>query len=294
MAIRKPFFVRFFEGDENGGGGEGTVVEPTTDNTPDTSQDISDNPAWNDILSPVPQEFHGHLKEHLSKKDKYTQEVQQTYAPFKEFVELGVGRDDIDQSLQLAHLFQTNPRGVFDFLNTQYNYIPLNAAPTQQAPVGQNSQGQPQSEFDLSNLEQTPEFDISKDPRFQQVAQQAQLANQLAVQMQNQQIEQQVNTQLNTEITQLQTNYPHIPHQEIIKRAIANASVSGGREDLVAAAKELDGMGWFKKPGTPAPPNLSGGGNRALPSSQENIGTMSAKDRTARVAEMLRIANEGS
>jgi len=277
-------------------GNESTgLVESGGESVDTTSQDISDNPAWNDILTPVPQEFHGHLKEHLSKSDKYTQEVQQKFAPFKEFVDLGVGRDDIDQSLQLAHLFQTNPRGVFDFLNTQYNYIPLNGTGQQTPQQGQNnSQGQTQSdEFDISGLE-TPEFDISKDPRFQQVAQQAQLANQIAVQMQNQQIEQQVNAQLNTEITQLQTNYPHIPHTEVIKRAIANASVSGGREDLQAAAKELDGMGWFKKPGTPAPPNLSGGGNRALPSSQENIGAMSAKDRTARVAEMLRAANEGS
>jgi hypothetical protein len=269
---------------------------PSNDNTDtgvdtSTSQDISDNPAWNDILSPVPQEFHGHLKEHLSKSDKYTQEVQQKFAPFKEFVEHGVSRDDIDQSMQLAHLFQTNPRGVFDFLNTQYNYIPTSPQAPQQ---GQNnSQGQTQSEYDISGLEQTPEFDISKDPRFQQVAQQAQLANQMAVQMQNQQMEQQVNAQLNTEITQLQTNYPHIPYQEVIKRAIANASVSGGREDLNAAAKELDNMGWFRKPGTPAPPNLSGGGNRALPSSQVNPATMSKADRTAHVAELLRAANEG-
>lgn len=255
-----------------------------------TSQ-VNDNPAWNDALSSVPEEFHGHLKGEFSKWDKYTQEVQQKFAPFKEFAEHGVSRDDIDQSMQLAHLFQTNPRGVFDFLNTQYNYIPA----TQQTPQqGQNnSQGQQQSEnFDISGLENA-EFDISKDPRFQQVAQQAQLANQLAVQMQNQQIEQQVNAQLNTEITQLQSNYPHIPHQEIIKRAIANASVTGGREDLSAAAKELDGMGWFRKSGTPAPPNLSGGGNRSLPSSQVNPSTMSKADRTAHVAELLRAANEG-
>lgn len=258
----------------------------------DTSQDISDNPAWSDILSPVPQEFHGHLKEHLSKSDKYTQEVQQRFAPFKEFVDSGVGRDDIDQSLQLAHLFQTNPRGVFDFLNTQYNYIPT----TQQtAPNGQNnSQGQTQSnEFDISGLEQTPEFDITKNPQFQQVAQQAALANQLASQMQHQQMEQQVNQQIQTEVTQLQNSYPHIPIQEVIKRAVANASISGGREDLDKAAKEIDSMGWFAKKGTPAPPNLSGGGNRALPSSQVSPGSMSAKDRTAHVAALLKAANEG-
>lgn len=269
---------------------DGTTEVVDTGTAPDTSQDISDNPAWNDILSPVPQEFHGHLKEHLSKKDKYTQEVQQTFAPFKEYVDNGVGRDDIDQSLQLAHLFQTNPRGVFDFLNTQYNYIPVG----QQTPIQQsqnNSQGQTQSnEFEVGDNE--PDFDITKNPQFQQVAQQAALANQLATQMQTQQMEQQVNQQIQTEVAQLQTNYPHIPYQEVIKRAVANASISGGREDLNAAAKELDSMGWFRKPGTPAPPNLSGGGNRALPSSQVNPGTMTPKERTAHVASLLKAAAE--
>lgn len=275
-------------------GNESTDTSVGNESVDVTSQDISDNPAWNDILSPVPQEFHGHLKEHLSKSDKYTQEVQQKFAPFKEFVESGVGRDDIDQSLQLAHLFQTNPRGVFDFLNTQYNYIPVSAP--QQAPAGQNnSQGQTQSnEFDISGLEtDNTEFDITKNPQFQQVANQAQLANQAVTQLQQERMEAQVNQQIQTEVTQLQQTFPHIPVQEVIKRAVANASISGGREDLNAAAKELDSMGWFKKPSTPAPPNLSGGGNRALPSSQVNPGAMTPKERTAHVAALLKQAHEG-
>jgi hypothetical protein len=266
-------------------------VDTGTDNS--ASQEIADNPAWNDILSPVPQEFHGHLKTHLSQKDKYTQEVQQKFAPYKEFVDNGIGSADIQQSLQLAQLFQTNPRGVFDFLNTQYNYIPTQAQSQQTPTQGQNvSQGQTQNDFDISDTNDQ-QIDITQNPQFQQVAQQAALANQLATQLQNQQIEQQVNQQIQTEVTQLQQAYAHIPIQEVIKRAVANASISGGREDLQAAAKELDTMGWFKKPGTPAPPNLSGGGNRALPSSQVNPAAMSAKERTAHVAALLKQANEG-
>jgi hypothetical protein len=282
-----------YAGNENTDSTNVQSVGDGVDNTPDTSQ-VADNPAWNDILSPVPQEFHGHLKEHLSKKDKYTQEVQQTYAPFKEFVENGVTKDDIEQSIQLAHLFQTNPRGVFDFLNTQYNYIPTQAQAQQTPDQSQNSQGQTQSnEIDLSDLDGQSDFDITKNPQFQQVAAQAQLANQLATQMQQQQIEQQVNQQIQTEVAGIQTAYPHIPIQEVIKRAVANASISGGREDLEAAAKEIDGYGWFKTASTPAPPNLSGGGNRALPSSQTSTANMSPEQRTKHVAELLKAAYEG-
>jgi hypothetical protein len=291
MAMKKfPLYVRFIEGEEGGGGSEIsespelTYVEPT-------AQEIADNPAWNDALSVIPEEFHPHLKGEFSKWDKYTQQVQQSFAPFKEFAELGVGSEDIDQALQLAHLFQTNPRGVFDFLTTTYNFT--NAEAKQIIQQGQNnSQGQTQSndEFDLGK---DSEFDISKNPQFLQVAQQAQLANQAVQQMQNMQLEQQVDAQVRNEITQIQQAYPNIPYQEIIKRSIANSAVTGRREDLQAAAKELNDMGWFAKKGNPAPPNLSGGGNRALPSSQQNLSTASAKERTAAVAEMLRLANEG-
>src|SRR5438034_10314182 len=116
-----------------------TTVDTGTQDT--TAQEIADNPAWNDALSSVPEEFHPHLKGEFSKWDKYTQQVQQSFAPFKEFAELGVGSEDIDQALQLAHLFQTNPRGVFDFLTTTYNFT--NAQAQQIVQQGQNnSQGQ--------------------------------------------------------------------------------------------------------------------------------------------------------
>jgi len=263
-----------------------------TSTTDVTAQEIADNPAWNDALSSVPEEFHPHLKGEFSKWDKYTQQVQQSFAPFKEFAELGVGSEDIDQALQLAHLFQTNPRGVFDFLTTTYNFT--NAQAKQIVQQGQNnSQGQTQSKDDEFDLGKDPEFDITKNPQFLQVAQQAQLANQAVQQMQNMQMEQQVDAQVRNEVTQIQQSYPHIPYQEVIKRAIANSATTGRREDLAGAAKELDDLGWFAKKGNPAPPNLSGGGNRALPSSQQNLSTASPKERTTAVAEMLRLANEG-
>ncbi|USL89096.1 hypothetical protein SEA_CASSEROLE_14 [Arthrobacter phage Casserole] len=264
---------------------EAVETEGTT--SEEQQEQVSDNPAWADILTPVPQEFHGHLKEHLSKSDKYAQEVQQKFAPFKPFAEQGIDPDSINNALQLAHLIETNPRGVFDYLNQAHNFT---AAQQQAIQEQNNSQGQTQkNEFDISD----DESDITKDPRFQQVAQQAGFATQQIQAMQQAAINQQVERQIETEMNQLKTDFPHIPTPEVVRRAIANAQLSGKPEDLIGAAKEIDQLGFFKKPGSaPAPPNLSSG-NRALPSSKVSVADMSSEERTAYVAEQLRLANEG-
>lgn len=264
---------------------EAVETEGTTN--VEQQEQVSDNPAWADILSPVPQEFHGHLKEHLSKSDKYAQEVQQKFAPFKPFAEQGIDPDSINQALTLAHLIETNPRGVYDYLNQAHNFTPAQQAAIQEQ---NNSQGQTQkNEFDISD----EDSDITKDPRFQQVAQQAQFATQTITQMQQAAMDQQVTQQIETELNQLKTDFPHIPQQEVIKRAIANSQLSGKSEDLIAAAKEIDSLGFFTRPGSAtAPPNLSSG-NRALPSSKVSTADMSSEERTAYVAEQLRLLNEG-
>lgn len=246
-------------------------------------QEIADNPAWKDWLEPIPEAFHGHLKTQLSKSDKYVQEVQQKYSPYKEFVDNGVAPEQIQQWGQLAALFQNNPRGVFDYLNGQYNFIPN----------GDNaSQGQKQSTETLELGEETnPQFDISQDPRFQQVANMAQMSVSAIQQMEQMQINQKVDAQLQTEFAQLDKDFPGIDRNEIILRAMGKASVQGkdAPADLFEAAKELQALGFGRGNRAPAPPNLSG--NRALPSSQVDPGKMTATQRKNYVASLLAAQN---
>jgi hypothetical protein len=250
-------------------------------------EQINDNPAWNDWLSPIPPEFHGHLKEHLSKNDKYVQEVQQSYAPWKEFADNGIGKDQVEQWGQLAALFENNPRGVFDYLNQTYNYIP----------TGQQSQGQ-QAQAPVELGDNPPAFDISQDPRFQQVAQMAQFSAAQVQQMEQQHTAELVNAEIQSEVSKLQNEYPNIPLEFVIKQALGTAATKGPnvKADLIEAAKELTAMGIGRGTRAPAPPNLSNR-NRGLPSSEisgKDLASMTRQERSALFADMARAASGDS
>lgn len=263
---------------------QGQEVQPVVESE---VEEPKDNPAWNDALSVVPEEFHPHLKEHFSKTDKYTQEVQQRFAPFKEFAETGVKPEEIKEALQFAHFLNTNPRGVFDFLNTQYNYIPNadNANQSQGAPANQ------EDEIDVDNP--FINADLSKNPQFQQIAQQNSQLQAAFEADQQAKLEAKMDAQIQSEIQAIQKSYPSIDPREVITRALGKQAAGITQDvDLNASAKELADM--FKsaptQQGSSAPPVL---GRSSLPSSQVKPSEMSREERSKYVAEQIRALQEG-
>ena len=246
------------------------------------TEEPKDNPAWNDALQVIPEEFHPHLKSNFSKWDKYTQEVQQSFAPYKSFAEQGVKPEEIQQALQFAHFLNTNPRGVFDFLDKQYNYSNAN-----------NSQGAPaeqQEEVDLNDP--LANLDISKNPQFKQIAEQQQAIQQAFEQQQKAQQDAAMDAQVQKEIAAIQTSYPTLDPREVITRALGKQAAGITKDvDLEASAKELQTM--FAATNAPsrgssAPPVL---GRSSLPSSQKKPSEMTREERTAYVAEQMTALN---
>lgn len=253
----------------------------------ETDNEPKDNPAWNDDLSVVPEEFHPHLKGVFLKKDQYTQEVQQKFAPYKSFAEQGVKPEEISQALQFAHFLNTNPRGVFDFLDKQYNYSNAN-----------NSQGDPAEQQQEENVDldnPMAGFDISKNPQFQQVAQQSEyLKQQFEAQKQAQQ-EAAMDAQVQKEIQTIQTTYPTLDPREVITRALGKQAAGITKDvDLDASAKELQTMfgnvSNAPSRGSSAPPVL---GRSSLPSSQKKPSEMTREERTAYIAEQVAAIQNG-
>lgn len=247
-----------------------------------------DNPAWNDVLGKVPESFHSPLKEYLSKQDKAFQELQQGYSGYKAFRENNVSPEVLAQGLQLIQAFQQNPRAIYDYLTQAYNFGAQQQA-QQQTPKEQEEQ---------LELGDEQKLDISKDPRFQQVANQAEIAQQMIVQMQQQQLEAQMNQQVDAEIKAIESHmqYKHIPMDMIITHALGKAATQQartGREvpaDIMQSAKELWETGRFSpKTRVPAPPNLSGRRGSSQPAEAEpEWGKMSRSQRTAAIAAMMR------
>lgn len=80
------------------------------------------NPAWNDVLSAVPEDKHSEVTGHLRNWDQNFQRVQSDYAPFKEFKEAGVSPDQIRMGMGLMQALEQNPKQVYDLLAQQFNF----------------------------------------------------------------------------------------------------------------------------------------------------------------------------
>lgn len=119
------------------------------------------NPAWDEVLNILPQEFHNQVTPAFKKWDENFSKVQSQYAPYKPLVEKNVPFEQIDKAMQIAHLLNVNPQLVYQELHKQFG---------QQ----QSEQGPPEENDEEEDQElEEGEFDLTKDPRF--VAQQEQL-----------------------------------------------------------------------------------------------------------------------
>lgn len=79
------------------------------------------NPAWDPILELIPEQLHSRVIPHLSKTDKHVQSLQQTYAPFKQFIDNGVTADVINQGLSLGQAIANDPQSVYDALREKFD-----------------------------------------------------------------------------------------------------------------------------------------------------------------------------
>jgi hypothetical protein len=243
------------------------------------------NPAWEEALSAIPQEFHPHLKEHFGKWDggiqKRFQTVQQQYAPLKqyeEFANLGVAPTDINEAMQIRHAMQNDPASLYKWLETSYN-------------LGQ--QGQGQEEIQELELSETDAF--FQDPRYTELKQKAEFAEQAIRQFNQQAVTSKVSAQVETETRSVQEKFPGLNIAEVATFALGMAQNDNSMPDLMKAAERMAGFVPNASPAVPrasdsAPPVISG--NRGLPTTSINYGTMNSDDRSKLVADLMRAAQQ--
>src|SRR5687768_4365671 len=93
------------------------------DNTP------GPNPAWNDVLSVLPEQFHQVVTPHFQKWDQEAQSRIESinsqlkqFENYKPFAEHGITSDEIEQGLRLMYEINNNPQNVYNALNNAYNF----------------------------------------------------------------------------------------------------------------------------------------------------------------------------
>lgn len=260
---------------------DNNVVE-TDSSVSEPAGDSQGNPAWEEALSAIPQEFHPHLKEHFGKWDggvqKRFQTVQQTYAPYKELADLKVDPTEINEAMQFRHLLQTQPEEVFKWMQEQYKF------------------GQPVSQGQEENKEETLELDENeaffKDPRYLEVANKANFAEQAIQQANQRDVEATANKQVETEVGQVQEQFPGLDIAAVATYALGLSQQTGKSPNLIEAAQAMAGFVPNAIPTAPrvsdsAPPVIAG--NRgALPSTPPpKYGAMSSDERSKYVAELM-------
>jgi hypothetical protein len=124
------------------------------------------NPAWNDVLNVLPEQFHPMVTPHFQKWDSAAQSriesVNSQYEPYKAyqpFVEHGIGVDDIAQALRLHQAVNQSPREIYDALASAYGYgmAPVPQPNAENAAVQQmtgEAQQQPLADPRLDRLQQ--------------------------------------------------------------------------------------------------------------------------------------------
>jgi uncharacterized phage infection (PIP) family protein YhgE len=107
-------------------------TEPVQETTPDQSSSPGPNPAWNEVLSIIPEQFHQSITPHFQKWDQAAQNrienINKQYEAYKPFVEHGIDFDTLTQGLQLMHQLNNDPKAVFEQLQTHLGLSPQEAA----------------------------------------------------------------------------------------------------------------------------------------------------------------------
>lgn len=262
------------QGTENLDAGNDSNIEESQGTTESTGAG-SGNPAWDEALNFVPEEFHPKLKEVYGNWDKGVQSrfesVQQKYSPYNEFIELGVSKEDIAEAMQIRHLLNSQPKDVYDWLASKHEF-------------GQNeSQGQQEAEpqdYDLS-----AENDLTKNPQFAQMSQQLKGAVGFIQNLQQTQLQERINRETEAQVQAIEQKYPGIDMSAVATFAMGQAANTNSTPDLLAAADYLNSLIPQQRVSDTAPPVISGGSRGVPQTPQKPYGNMSADDRAKIIAD---------
>lgn len=94
--------------------------EQTTeiDSSVETHEEAKVHPAYDKLLSELPEAWHAKVTPYLQEQDKYFQQQLEKYTPFKDLVDEGISADLIKGGLNLARAIEDNPTEVYTSLQT--------------------------------------------------------------------------------------------------------------------------------------------------------------------------------
>lgn len=238
-------------------------------------QQSGGNPAWNDILSDVPEEFHHILRPKLESWDKTVQdklaEARSEFDAWKPFVENNIDPKIVENALQFAYEFENNPEPVIKKAIEHFN-LNLDMPP--------NASDDDDADYDEDDED-------SDDPRYAELMRrQRELEEQYAQDAQAQ-AEAEAEAQLDEYLESLRKEHGDFDEPFVLAHMMNG--VSG--EDAVKAFRSL-GETYFKpsEASTPKPPVVMGNTGTpgsGLPADGTKMGDLSRTQVDELVANIL-------
>lgn len=148
------------------------------------------HPAWNEILSRVPQSLHDSIRPTLEQWDKGVQEklqqVHAQYDPYRQFTQMPP--EQLSAAVQLFQVLNTNPELVYRQLAETFG---------QQQQAGAQGQNADEELYDPYGQQQ------QEDPRIAQLAQQQEMIMRQMQAAQEAQVQQQANSWLDNKVNEI-------------------------------------------------------------------------------------------
>lgn len=258
-------------------------MDNTLDNTPEGSEvqggnpDAGNNtpgpnPAWNDVLSILPEQFHSVVTPHFQKWDQAAQQRIESvnkqlsqFEPYGKFVEHGITPEEIEQGLRLMYEINTNPQNVYNALAEAYKF-------------GQQPEGNEEEEEDEDNpLSQLPPEIV------EQLGQQGDLLRTVAQIVLNDANAKQAalaDKELDDELNAAREKYGDFDERYVL--ALMQNGLSADE-----AAQQFAELKQSLAPKPFAPSILSNSGGTGVPSNAIDPTKLSSKETRALVAQML-------
>lgn len=265
---------------------QGQQQEPQLPQQGQQQEEPKINPAWNNLLSRVPQGLHGQILPELQQWEKnYTQGMQKVhsqYAGYKPFLDQQIAPEQLNEAYMIRQALEEDPLKFVQALVEHYGL---------QLPTVE--QGQPNGPQD----DEDNPFDFKQDPDWQNQQQIVQTMAQALLAQNQQAQEAQEDQALETQFASAKKRhgefdeawveqYLYFSGNEHADEALMDQAVQAYKEHVQEIVKN------YRSPSQSAPVIMGGGGG--VPSQQTPVGSLNGNQRRNLVAETLRGLNAQS
>lgn len=238
---------------------------------PVVEQETGINPAWNEVLSVLPEDVHSQVIPHFTKWDQNyqnsIQKVHSQYEPYKPIIEQGYQPDQLNYAMSVLQAIETQPQEVLKAL---------------QAYIGEEDEQGQQNQFGS-----TEEPEWLNHPKFKEVNEMVNTMAQILVQQREAEVQAQQDAEFEKELSEVKKEFGEFDEEWVLTKMIANENLE--LKDAVKAYKEFE-TGILSKARQPGPKVLGPGGS--VPNQDLDPSKLDDKGKRSLVAQMLENAKQ--